>query len=311
MPRVSVVMSVFNGEAFLREALESIFRQSFADFEFIIIDDGSTDHSAAIIHDYPDRRIILVRQENQGIAAALNRGIELAAGEYIARQDADDISLPERFSTQVQFLDTHPEVALVGTGALLIDSYARPFSKFSPFTRHERLVAELLRGVCPLMHGSVMARREAILNAGAYKPVFGKVQDVELWLRMSLRYRLANLRDLLYQYRKHDHATTQQAHIDLTIKAFAQAGKLSTNTNAEEWVQFVEEFERNFAGSRWERAFAAENLLREAQIAFAQGGAWRAMRRTVEAMQLCPGLTIELPGRVMRRFWRTWLPMVS
>src|SRR5262249_26568566 len=138
------IMSVFNGEPFLQAALESIFRQTFSDFEFIIIDDGSTDRSATIIDAYCDQRVILVRQKNRGIATSLNLGLSIAHGEYIARQDADDISHPERFGLQLEFLDAHPNVAVLGTAGLLIDSEGRRFSSFLPFTRHQQLVAELL-----------------------------------------------------------------------------------------------------------------------------------------------------------------------
>ncbi len=304
-------MSVYNGEEFLAPALESVLNQSFRGFEFIIIDDGSTDRSAEIVKGYKDPRILLVRQENQGLAVALNRGIELATGEYVARQDADDISHPERFATQVRFLDAHPEIAVLGTGALLIDPQGRPFSSFRTFTRHERMVAELLRGACPLMHGSVMARREALLAAGGYNAAFIDAQDVELWLRMSGRYRLGNLSDILYQQRKHDQSMTQRAQIDLKIRAFARAGKFSVNTSAEEWVRFLEEFDRNFEGTWRERAFKAENLLRDAQKVLAQGHAWRAVRCLAGAFWLSPALAIDLPGRILRRLWRTFLPMAG
>ena len=304
-------MSVYNGADFLPAAIDSVLNQTFPHFEFIIVDDGSTDRSAEIIGGYKDPRIVLVRQENQGIATALNRGLKRASGEYMARQDADDISLAERFAHQVQYLDAHPEAAVLGTAALIIDSHGRPFSKFLPFTRHQRLVAELLRGVCPLMHGSVMVRRQAILSAGGYRPIFSHAQDVELWLRMSASYGLANLREILYQYRKHDHAITQQAHIDLLIKAFAKAGKFSTDTSAEEWVRFVEAFDRYFAGSGWERTFAAENFLKRSQIALAQRNVWYAMRCLAGAMRLNPRLLTDLPDRVLRRLWRTLFPMIG
>jgi len=311
MPRASVLMSVFNGAEFLAASLDSVLAQTFGDFEFIIIDDGSTDRSAEIVAGYSDPRIVLIRQENRGIAAALNRGLELARGEYIARQDADDISLPERFAREVRFLDTHPDVAVLGTGAMLIDSDGRPFSRFMPFTRHEQIVKELLRGVCLLMHGSVMIRREAILEVGGYRRIFSHAQDVELWLRMSARYRLANLREVLYYYRRHDESVTQQAHIDLKIKAFANAGKFSTSTSADDWVRFVEDFDGNFAGSWRERAFQAENLLRDARIAFARGRPLRGMRYLGGAMRLYPGLAAELPGRIWSRLRRTVSPIPS
>lgn len=303
-------MSVFNGKDFLRAAVDSVLAQTFQDFEFVIIDDGSKDSSTQIIRGYTDSRIILVSQENRGLAAALNRGLEIARGEYIARQDADDISLPDRFAAQVRFLDAHPEIAVLGTGALLIDSEGRPFSKFSPFMRHRRLVAELHRGVCPLMHGSVMVRRGAIVAVGGYKPVFSHAQDVELWLRMSGRYRLANIRESFYHYRKHNQSITQSAYIDLKIRAFGKAGKFSTNTNPKEWVRFVEEFDRNVKGSRWERVLKAEQLLRDSQVAMAGRRPWPAALCLCSALRLHPGLTIEIPDRVCRRLWRTLLPNI-
>jgi len=311
MAVVSVVMSVFNGGELLAAAVESVLAQTFTDFEFIIIDDGSTDRSVEVLHGYNDPRIILVRQENRGIAAALNRGLELASGYYIARQDADDLSFPQRLTTQTNYLDNHPEIAVLGTAALVIDSVGRPFSTFWPFTRHERLVKELLRGICPLMHGSVMMRREAVRNVGGYNPAFGHAQDVELWLRIAGRYRLGNIRDVLYQYRKHESSVTQLARVDLKIKTFAQAGKFSTATSPEEWKRFVEAFDREFSGTWRERAFEAETHLSKARVAIARRDGAAAIRLLGAAVRLYPPLFAEVPGRVLRRIWRTILPTVG
>lgn len=302
-------MSVFNGGDFLVPAVQSVLGQVFRDFEFIVVDDGSTDDSASVLEGFHDSRIRVIRQENRGIAAALNRAIGLAQGEYIARQDADDISLPDRFAAQVRFLDEHPSVAVLGTAALLVDSQGRPFSRFATYVRHERLVKELQRGFCPLMHGSVMLRREAVVEAGGYDPRFERIQDVELWLRMSARYRLANLRDTLYLLRKHDGSITQDARIDLKVRAFAESGRLTTSIDPDDWLRFVEEFDRNFAGSRWARAFAAEDLLRGAQIAMAQGAAWQGVRKAAGAIWLNPRLGIDLPRRLWHRAQRTLFPM--
>jgi glycosyltransferase involved in cell wall biosynthesis len=309
--RISVVMSVFNGGEFLVPAIQSILGQTFRDFEFIIVDDGSTDGSGDVVASFQDSRIVLVRQENRGLAASLNRGLEIATGELIARQDADDISLPERFTHQVAFLDKNREIAVLGTAALLVDPQGRPFSRFAPFERHERLVKELLLGVCPLVHGSVMARREAIVSAGGYLPVFGHAQDVELWLRMSARYRLANMRDVLYWLRKHDRSVTQQFHVDLKIRAFARAGGFSTATSAQAWQKFAEEFDRRFDRSSWTHRFEAENRLRAAQIAFARGEPWRGIRCAVQAIRLNPRLVADVPRRILHRVRRTLFPIAS
>src|SRR5690606_26457619 len=127
-PKVSVVMPVYNGERFLRQAVDSILQQDFQDFEFIIVDDGSKDHTWNILQDYArhDPRVILLRNDtNNGVLAARNRGLAVAQGEYLAVQDADDISLPQRFRLQVAYLDQHPQVSAIGSPAQRIDEHGR------------------------------------------------------------------------------------------------------------------------------------------------------------------------------------------
>src|SRR4051812_15533497 len=116
-PKISVLLPVYNAEPYLKEAIDSVLQQTFADFELIIINDGSKDRSADIIKSYTDKRILFIDQENIGLSATLNKGIALARGEYIARQDNDDISRPERFRKQVTYLDAHPRTMLLGTAA--------------------------------------------------------------------------------------------------------------------------------------------------------------------------------------------------
>jgi len=119
--KISVVMSVYNGEKYLREAIDSILSQTFHDFEFIIIDDGSNDGSAEVVRSYTDSRIRFVQQENRGLAAALNRGVLLARSGLIARMDQDDISMPDRFEKQYEYLQKHKEVVALGAAAVWID----------------------------------------------------------------------------------------------------------------------------------------------------------------------------------------------
>lgn len=125
MPKVSVVMPAFNAEKYIREAVDSILNQTFTDFEFIIINDGSTDHTKEIILEYDDPRIVLLENEkNSGIVVTLNKGIQFARGEYIARMDSDDISLCNRIERQVLFLDSHAHIGLIGS-VLLVNKYVR------------------------------------------------------------------------------------------------------------------------------------------------------------------------------------------
>jgi glycosyltransferase involved in cell wall biosynthesis len=310
MPKVSVAMSVYNCEEYLPACIDSVLSQTFQDFEFIIVDDGSTDRSAEIIKSYTDSRIVFLQQSNQGVATALNHALRFTNGEYVARQDADDISLPERFGKEVAFLDAHPEVAVVGTAAALIDRTGRKFSTFMPFVRHDRLVKELKRGVCPLMHGAVMLRRTALTQYGLYKPVFNWMQDVELWLRLSQYHRLANMREVLYQFRKHDSSITHKARIDLRIREFAKTGKLQPETKVEDWTNFCKQFDDECEAGHWNDTFEAENRLRKAQIELAKGQPLRAVRWVADAVRLNPALITDVPARVGRRVWRT-LPVVG
>src|SRR5688500_9607984 len=120
-PIISVVLPVYNSENYIKEAIDSILNQTFKDFELIIINDGSVDRSAEVIQAIKDSRIVYVDQQNSGLAATLNRGIQMARGKYIARQDNDDISIPERLDMQVNFMENNPGVALLGTCAEIID----------------------------------------------------------------------------------------------------------------------------------------------------------------------------------------------
>src|SRR5262245_833285 len=310
MRKVSVAMSVYNGEEYLRAAIDSILTQTFDDFEFIIVDDGSTDRSAEIARSYTDGRIVLLQQSNQGVARALNHALQFARAEYVARQDADDISMPQRFARQIEFLDTHPEVGVLGTAAWLIDRTGHRFSTFMPFGRHYRLVKELKRGVCPLMHGSVMVRRAVLSQCGVYNPEVSHMQDVELWLRLSRYHRLANMREVLYQFRKHDSSITHKALIDLRIREFAKTGKLQPETKTEDWTDFCEHFDDDCQAGRWNDTFEAENHLRKAQIELAKGQPLRAARRVADAVRLNPALVTDVPARVGRRVWRA-LPVVG
>ncbi len=202
-PKVSIVMSVYNGEDHLREALESILNQSFKDFEFIIIDDSSSDNSWAIITEYAelDQRIRLFKNENNiGLTKSLNKGLTLTQGKYIARQDADDISLPNRLQLQVDFLDAHPEVGALGSAIEFIDDQGSVSRQLEVPTDHETLQAVLLVNNC-LWHSSMTIAAKQIQQIGGYDEQFVYAQDYDLWWRIGRHSRLATLSDILLQYR--------------------------------------------------------------------------------------------------------------
>lgn len=205
-PTVSVVMPVYNAGNYLQSALESILAQTFSDFELIVIDDGSTDNSPAILKAFAqkDSRVhILTQPQNGGVIRALNSGLQQAAGQYIARMDADDISLPGRFEEQVAFLAAHPEVGLLGTAATVMDAAGRPRGALDYPLTHA-LLQWTLCFYDPIIHPTIMARREVLLAAGGYRSDRPHTEDYDLFALLSFQARFANLPGRLLLLRKHD-----------------------------------------------------------------------------------------------------------
>lgn len=210
MPRVSVLMSVYNGERSLSEAVESILGQSFSDFEFLIVDDASTDRSAEIVRSYGDPRIVLIENDrNRGITRSLNRALRRARGVYLARQDADDVSHPERLQIEADFLDAHPEIGLVGTHAAFIDRQGRSFKVWRTPESHAAIVEGMRYGNC-FCHGSVMLRKACLEAVGPYREQFRYAQDYDLWLLVSERFRTANIARVLYRIRRTPETISQR-----------------------------------------------------------------------------------------------------
>lgn len=204
-PTISVVMSVYNAEMYLREAVESILNQTFRHFEFIIIDDGSTDRSKRILEEYAskDSRIHLVSRENRGLTKSLNEGLALVSGEFIARMDADDISLPERFERQLAYFERHPSVALLSSNMVVVDEDGGRISEYMlPPTQSEILWWTLFEN--PFAHPTVMLRRSLIAQSGfRYDESVAVAQDFDLWERIICHHESANLSAVLLKYRRH------------------------------------------------------------------------------------------------------------
>jgi glycosyltransferase involved in cell wall biosynthesis len=205
-PRVTVVMPVWNAARFLRVAMDSILRQSYDSFEFVVIDDGSSDGTKEVLREYTDPRVRLVHNDShRGLVYCLNAGLSLAGGEYVARMDGDDVSYPERLSAQVRFLESERDVALVGTWANLVDDKGDVLREIrTPSSSRE--IRELLLNSNLFVHSSVMFRKRAVLEVGGYqrvRPDTDTAQDYHLWLRLADRYPLANLAEILMDYRIH------------------------------------------------------------------------------------------------------------
>lgn len=202
-PIVSIVLPVYNCPQYVGAAIESMLAQTWCDYELIIIDDGSRDETPEVLRRYHDPRIRLYGQTNRGLAATLNRGIELAQGKYIARQDQDDVSLPKRLAMQVAHLDANPACALVGTWAEIW----RDGSRTGQLHRHpcdnSTLKFELLLNN-PFVHSSMMIRRAALDRVGVYSTDAARQppEDYELWSRIAREYEVANIAEVLHMYRE-------------------------------------------------------------------------------------------------------------
>lgn len=201
-PAISVLMSVYNGEAYLAEAIESILAQSFADFEFIIVNDGSTDGSGDIIRRYTDTRIRLLEQPNSGLIVALNRGVAEAQGKYIARMDADDIALPGRLALQYAHLEAHPEIGVLGGSISIMDAEGNRTRDSAYPQGHAEMAAFIVKG-SPLAHPAVMMRTDLVKKLGGYRAAYRHAEDYDLWLRVFEHSRIDNLPDIVLRYRQH------------------------------------------------------------------------------------------------------------
>jgi glycosyltransferase involved in cell wall biosynthesis len=198
--KVSVVMSVYNGEKYLKEAIDSILNQTFKDFEFIIINDGSTDNSLKIIKSYKDPRIVLISRKNKGLVASLNEGIKKARGEYIARQDADDISVKNRLYRQLGLLEKENKNAVFSFFEMIDDSNKVKNIFTSPIRNIDVYRSLFIRN--PLGHGSVMFDKSLFNELGGYISAVGPVEDYDLWCRFfENKAEFGVVPEILYKWR--------------------------------------------------------------------------------------------------------------
>lgn len=202
-PKITVLLPVYNGAADVEQAVLSILAQTYTDFELLIINDGSKDNSAEILARLHDPRIRLVHQENMGLAATLNRGIALARGRYIARQDQDDLSLPTRLDKQWAYLESNPDCALLGTRAEIWVGDTRSDRMHDHPIEYGHILFDMLFDN-PFVHSSIMMRRDAVVQIGSYStdPSRQPPEDYELWSRLARRFKVANLPDRLLVYRE-------------------------------------------------------------------------------------------------------------
>ena len=237
-------MSVFNGERYLREAIDSILKQTYANFEFLIINDCSTDSSLDIIKSYSDKRILLIdNRENLGLTKSLNKGLAIANGGYIARMDADDISNEHRFERQMNHFEKHQDLVILGTQARIINEHSQLLK--GPAFNKLPLSCEAVRFYCminnPFVHSSIMMRKDIILDKyGGYDTTFRTSQDYDLWTRVVYENRSENLDECLLDLRIHSNSISAN-YSKKSMNSLASMYKYSIKSGvgleiSEKWV---------------------------------------------------------------------------
>ena len=223
-PQVSVVIPVWNGERYLKQAIESILAQDFPHFELIIVDDGSTDNSARIAASFAhDCRVSILKQENAGVVAARNSGLRVAQAEFVAFLDADDIAKPNRLTKQIAYLQENPNVAVLGSHITYFnESKGEFYTQIFPVGPSH--LAHALKDGNPLAQPAVMLRKSMALAAGGYREAFRfGAEDYDLWLRLSERHPLDNLPEVLTLYRIHTDSLTHQLRHEQALAGLAAA----------------------------------------------------------------------------------------
>lgn len=241
-PLVSILMPVYNAEKFLREAIESVLNQSYKNFELILINDGSTDNTQKIIDSYHDPRIKKFNQDNMGVSRSLNRGIDLAKGEYIRRHDADDISRPNMLETQVNFLKENPSIDFVSTqiafmspNSKISKKYRQPKNHYFGNDEHKLVKIEDFNPYSPIVHGTVLGPTKRFKEMNGYRTEFLTAEDNDLWLRIIEKYNFAVLNTCPYAVRLSNNSATQMHgsslnhYRDLTIEYAKQRAELGSD----------------------------------------------------------------------------------
>lgn len=212
-PRVTVLMPTYNAERYLRDAIDSILSQTWTDFELLVIDDGSTDQSPKLVRSYGDPRVRLTRNErNLGIIKSLNRGISLARGEFVARMDGDDVSLPERLERQVRYLEANPQIDILGTELEMMDEEGRTWDppQFFRVPSNPVAVTWSLFFSCRMHHPTIMARRAVLEALNGYDDAYPHAEDYALYLKALGRFQLSNLSEVFLRLRRHPNSVTRR-----------------------------------------------------------------------------------------------------
>jgi len=207
-PKVTVLMPAYNAEKYIGEAIASVLAQSFTDFELLIVNDGSTDETKNVVRSFSDPRIVLISQDNKGVASALNLGLSLARAPFIARFDADDICFTNRLKVQYDFITTYPEYSVVGSAADYVDADGHFIFTHHPQGHLNEEIQQLKYSVCPFIHSSVFYKKEVVINNGGYNEHAYTYEDHFLWVNILKNEKACNLSQALIKVRLNPESIT-------------------------------------------------------------------------------------------------------
>lgn len=297
-PKVTVLMSCYNAVRWLDEAITSILNQTFKDFEFVIIDDGSTDETLKIINSYADNddRIVVISKPNTGLTDSLNVGLQMARGEWIARLDADDVAFPTRFKRQIEFLNNNKEIGLLGSGCTLIDGKGLIIKDFKYPFAHRKIVKKIEAMGSPFPHSSVIFKKEIVQSIGGYRSRFNGAEDSDLWLRIAENHTIACLPLPLIKLRKHSESITANPNIKIYALGIAsrvchflrRAGfQDPCDMNDDSWNYFLNWLEKKISEENFILKLELSNQFRN-QFCLIMQGAFsiklKALRSTFEQL---------------------------
>ena len=261
---ITVLMPVYNGEKYLKEAIDSVLGQTFADFELLIVNDGSTDNTVKLIEEYSDKRIRLINRANGGVSAALNTGLKEAKGKYIARFDADDVCYPYRLERQYAFMEANPGYIVIGSDADYMSEEGDPLFKYINIGHTPEEIEERINTYCPFVHSSVFYLKDPVIISGGYEVNAHSFEDYFLWMRLIKKGKLLNFTDPLIKVRFNSSSVTvdekDREPIFLEIKKKALATGVITDEEGQQLLKSIKRLSKSKKESSYNRMLGKKYL---------------------------------------------------
>lgn len=306
--KLTVLMPVYNAEKYLREAIDSVLSQTHREFEFLIVDDGSTDGSADILKSYTDPRIRTVRQKNGGVSAALNTGLAHASGDLIARFDADDICYPERLALQYAFMTSHPDYVLAGSDADYMDKDGNFIFTFANPGHDDAEIRAAALHQCPFIHSTVIYRSNVVRGLGGYEVKAHTFEDYFLWTKLLKKGKVHNFKQPLVKVRFNPESVTVDARDYNKVFKRLHAKALSTGTiSDEDGIRIKESIERLSPRKKefsYNRMLAKKFLWNNYQPASARRHLWAALRiKPFDVTSWCLAALSMFPEKLVKKIY--------